>query len=234
MFATKSILAISVIAALAACGGGGGGGDTAVAPVATVKTFDLKSTYVNYLQSSSSRTFSLVGNSSGVAVTGSGSVTIGSLQSSTFAGVPALSKTLTLSGTVSGNGQTVPYSASQQGYYDTNYTPLGSSSGAYSVVTSLSALPTAAKINDAGSFLTLTSYPSSAKAYVTGTSTTSYSLSADTENSAVLKLFTTEKNSTGSVISNSSASYRVTTTNSITPLGETFLQGTTSLTITYN
>jgi hypothetical protein len=204
MFA-KSLLTIGVVALISACGGGGGG-DAPAAPVATAKTFDLKSTYANYLQSSSARTFRLTGTSSGIAITGSGNVTIGSLQSTTFAGVSALSKTLTLSGSLGVNGQTVPYSTSQQAYYDTNYTPLGSSAGVYSVVTSFSALPTAARINDAGSFLTMTSYPSSAKAFVTGTQSTSYSLAADTDNSAILTLFVTDRDSSGGIVSNSSAS----------------------------
>lgn len=232
MYFGKTLLALSVTAALTACGGGGGG--TTAAPVATTKTFDLKSTYVNYLQSSAARTFSITGKSSGIDVTGGGNVTIGSLQNTTFGGVPALSKTLTLSGSFRGNGTTVPYGFSSQSIFDSNYTPLGGLGGAYSVASNYTALPTAAKINDAGSVLTMTNYPSSAKAYVTGTSTVSYSLSADSENSALMTLFTTDKNSAGTVISTSTATYKVTTTNSITALGETFLSGTTSLTITYN
>lgn len=233
MFFGKTLLALSVTAALTACGGGGGGTTAPSAPVATTKTFDLKSTYANYLQSSSARTFTIIGKSSGVDVSGNGNVTIGLLQNSTFGGVAALAKTTTLSGSLSGNGTTIPYGSSAQSFYDTNYNPLGSISSVYSVVSNYTALPTAAKINDAGSLLTMTNYPSSAKPYISGTSSVSYSLSADSESSALMTLFTTEKNTAGTVTGTSTATFRVTTTNNITALGETYLSGTTSFTITY-
>jgi hypothetical protein len=79
-----SILLTSL--ALVACGGGGGT-PTASAPVASVDTFQLKTAFVNYVSDSRSLPFTIAGTSSGVSVTGNGTVTQSTLTNSTFEGL---------------------------------------------------------------------------------------------------------------------------------------------------
>ena len=229
---TVATLACCGVLSLTACGGGG---ESAVAtpPVATTKTFDLKTTYANFLQTTVTRTFTLTGSASGLAVTGSGSTTLGALQAATFLGSPALVRTQTMTASLSANGQTIPFGTSGQSYYDSNYNPLGATGVNFSVVESRISLPTAAKINDTGVWMTMTNYPGSNKEYVKGTTTVSYSLGADSDTSAILTLINSEKSASGQALSSTVATYRITTSNSVTPLTESLQSAEGLLSLTY-
>lgn len=219
---------------LVACGGGGGGGGGVVTPVATAQTFNLKTSYANYLQSSSSKNISIAGTTSGINVTGTGTVTTGSLQTSTFQGSNALLKTTSVTSTISGNGKTVPFGFSVQSYYDSNYNYLGFSGAYFLVVNSFSVLPTAAKINDTGTLVSLSSYPSSQfTTFANGTTTITYSLTADTETSAIFTLINVKKDTFGAIISTDTERLRITTTNAVTPLSESFFSSDGTMTVTY-
>lgn len=230
---TFSTLACCGVLTLTACGGGGGDSAVATPLVVTTKTFDLKTTYANYLQTTVSRAFTLTGSVNGMTVTGSGNTTLGALQASTFLGAPALVRTQTLTANLSANGQTIPFGDSSQSYYDSNYNPLGASGVNFSVVDSRISLPTAAKINDAGVWMTMTNYPSSNKEYVKGSTTTSYSLGADSDSTAILTLIASEKSVSGQTLSSSVATYRISTSNSVTPLTESTQSAEGSLSLTY-
>lgn len=215
---------------LAACGGGGGDSS----PIATTKTFDLKATYANYLNSSYAYKISISGTVSGVSVAGSGNVTLGKLQSTQFEGNAALMKSSVITGTITADGRSIPYSGSSQGYYDSNYNPIGSSSDTYSVVNSSIAMPTAAKINDTGLWITLTNYSSSAKLYIIGSRSVSYALSSDTESTAILTLIYTDKDTSGNITSTISDKYRISITNSVTPLSESLSSPSSSVLLTFS
>jgi hypothetical protein len=229
MFKTTKLLALCLSAVLTACGGGGGGST----PVASVQAFNLKATYVNDMQSTSSKNFTISGTINGIAASGSGTVTSGALQSSTFEGTSALVQTTTVTGTVIANGQNIPYGSASQAYYDSNYNYLGANGSEYSVVTSFAALPTAARVNDTGVFVELVNYPSSLKSYSTGTTVISYSLTADTETSAILSLISTVKDNSGNIISTDTVRHRVTTSNVSTVLSEFYTATSQALTLTY-
>ncbi|MBP6718808.1 MAG: hypothetical protein KA173_08080 [Rhodoferax sp.] len=232
MFRTiTSTMACFGFVLLTACGGGGNNSTTT--PVASTKTFDLKTTYANFLQTTVSRGFSIAGSINGLSVTGGGTATLGALQASTFLGSPALVRTQTITGNISANGQTVPYGASSQAYYDSNYNPLGSSNTGFSVVESRTSLPTAAKINDAGIWMKMTNYPSSAKAFITGSTTVSYSIGADSESTALLTLITTEQDTSGKHVSSITSTYRISSNNSVIPIAESNLSTGISVTLTY-
>lgn len=214
---------------LVACGGGGGDSS----PVATTKTFDLKATYATYLNSSYAYKISISGIVSGVPVAGSGNLTVGTLQSTQFEGKPALMKTSVITGTINAGGNSIPYSGSSQGYYDSNYNPVGTSGDNYSVVGNYIAMPTAAKVNDTGVWMTSVNYSSSAKLYPTGTRSVSYALSADTETTAILTLVYTDKDTSGNIISTITDKLRISVTNSVTPLSEALFTASTSVLFTF-
>lgn len=215
---------------LAACGGGGGDSS----PVASAKTFDLKAIYATYLNNSYAYKISISGTVSGVSVAGSGNVTLGKLQSTQFEGNAALMKTSVITGTITADGRSIPYSGSSQGYYDSNYNPIGTSSDTYSVVNSSTAMPTAAKINDAGLWMILKNYSSSAKSYSIGSRSVSYALGADTESTAILTLIYTDKDTSGNITSTVSDKYRVSVTNSVVPLSESLSSPSSSVLFTFN
>ena len=105
----KFLTAAAVLSFLSACGGGGGG---TTAPVASTESFPLMTVYRNTLTTSSSNTYTISGTTSGVALTGSGTVTYGNLSAGTFEGLSALQRTTTATGSIVGNGQTIPLSTS--------------------------------------------------------------------------------------------------------------------------
>ena len=114
-------LAAIGVATLTACGGGGGSTPAAV----STSDYQLRQAWVNYMTLSGTQRFTVSGTLSGVAVSGSGSETDGSLVAATFEGRSALSKTIVVTGSLSGGGQTIPYGSSGVGYVDSNYMPLG-------------------------------------------------------------------------------------------------------------
>lgn len=228
-----SMLACCCALTLTACGGGGGDSAVATPLVATTKTFDLKATYANHLQTTVSRPFTVTGTVNGLAVTGSGTITQGALQASTFLGAPALIRTQTLTASLIANGQAIPLGTSAQTYFDSNYNPIGATGTSFSVVSSQISLPTAAKINDAGVWMTMTNYPSSNKEYVKGSTTTSYSLGAESESTAILTLIASEKSASGQTLSSTVETFRITTGNSVTALTESTQSAEGNLSLTY-
>ena len=224
-------LILTSVFGITGCGGGGGGGDSG--PVTSTETFQLKTAYINSLTTASSKPFSISGTSSGISVSGSGTVTESSLTSAVFEGVSCNQQVMTVTGNVSGSGTTVPFGGTQTTYYDSNYNYLGSSSDDYTVVIGTMSLPQTAKVNDTGVVFTETIYPSSAKAYSTGTNTFSYTLEPDTATTALLKLILTEKNTSGTVVSTSIKVSRITPAGASTDLYETTVEDSISLKITY-
>lgn len=226
------IPALAALFALSACGGGGGGGS--IGPVTSTETFQLRTAWVNYVTDSRSMPFSLSGTISGVNVTGSGTVTQGSLSSTTFESQSALQKTTTVTGSISANGSTIPLSTSSTNYVDTSYNPLGSNDGTdYTVVNNGAAIPTTGRVNDTGTWYSSVRYTSSAKTTRRGTDAVSFVLEPDTASTALLKIINIERDTSNTVTSTSTVTFRMTPGGSLTRLSESTLQGTTSLNITY-
>jgi len=231
----KTLTAVSALALMTACGGGGGGGGGgAAAPVASTDTFPLMTVYTNSLTTSSSNNFTISGTVSGVAVTGSGTVTFGNLSAGTFEGVAAQQRTTTATGSIVVNGTTVPLNSSSIDWVDSNYVPKGESGGTdYIVVTGTPTIPTAARVNDTGTLYTANRYSNSTKSVLRGTETVTYVLEADTATTALLKLIITEKDNSNTTTSTSSTQFRITPAGAFTRVKETLVEGTTNLTITY-
>ena len=221
----------SVLAVLAACGGGGGGGSTA--PVTSTETFQLRTAYVNYLTDTRSLPFALTGTVSNVSVSGGGSLTQGSMSSTTFEGQAAQAKVTTVTGTVRGNGQSVSLASTTTAYVDSNYNPLGFSGSEYEVVTSSAPIPATARVNDTAVWYVTDRYTSSGKTSRVGTTTSTFVLEPDTASTALLKIIEVERNTSNTVTSTSTITFRMTPAGALTRLSETVLEGTTSLTVTY-
>ena len=227
-----TIAAVGALALMTACGGGGGGG--AAALVASTDTFPLMTVYTNTLTSSSSNNYTISGTVSGVAVTGSGTVTFGNLSAGTFEGAAAQQRTTTATGSIVVNGTTVPLNSSSTDWFDSNYVPKGESGGTdYVVVTGTPTIPTTVRVNDTGTLYTANRYADSTKSVLSGTSSVTYVVEADTASTALLKLIIEEKNNSNATTSTSSAQVRITPAGAFTRVKETYLEGSSTLTITY-
>lgn len=217
---------------LAACGGGGGGGSR-ITPVPSTETFQLRTAWVNYLTDTRSLPFTVSGTSSGIPITGSGTLTQGSLSAAVFEGVSAMQKVSTATGSISGNGITVPLSTSIIEYVEGNYYPLGSSGDEYTVVNGTATIPQTAMVNDTGTLFTENRYQTSVKAALLGTNTMTYVVQADSATTALLKLIEVEKSTAGTTTGTTTITYRMTPSGGLTRLSEVFTDATDALTITY-
>lgn len=227
----KSLAAVSALALMTACGGGGGGG--AAAPVASTDTFPLTTILANSLQSSSN-TFTISGTSSGAAITGSGTVTRGSLSAGTFESLAAQQRTTTITGSFTVNGSSYALNSSATDWFDSNNVPVGESGGTdYVVVTGTPTIPATVRVNDTGTLYTANRYSNSTKSVLRGTETVTYVVEADTASTALLTLIVTEKDNSNTTTSTSSTQVRITPAGALTRIKETSLEGSTSLIITY-
>lgn len=221
---------VAALTILSACGGGGGGSSS---PATSTETFQLRTAYVSYITDSRSLPFTLTGVASGINVTGSGTVTQGSLSSSTFEGQPALAKTTSMTGSFTGNGQTVSLANSVVSYVDSNYNPLGFSGSEYEVVSSLTSIPATARVNDTGVLYSSIRYTTSSKTVRNGTATATFVLEPDTSNTALLKIIEIERNGSGTTTSTSTTTFRMTPAGALTRLSESVVEGSSSLNISY-
>jgi hypothetical protein len=216
---------------LAACGGGGGG--SSFTPVTSTETFQLRTAWVNYLTDSRSLPFTVSGTSSGIRITGSGTLTQGGLSAGVFEGVSAIQKTSVVTGSITGNGTTLPLSTSITEFVDSNYYPLGSSGDEYTVVNGTATIPQTAMVNDTGTLFTENRYQTSAKAALLGTNTMTYIVEPDSATTALLKLIEVEKSTAGTTTGTTTITYRMTPSGGLTRLSEVYSDSTDTLTITY-
>jgi hypothetical protein len=175
----------------------------------------------------------MTGTVSGASLTGSGTVTQGTLTSTTFESAAALQKTTTATGSLTVNGNTVPLSTSTTNYVDSNYSPLGSNGTDYAVVSNSVTIPTTARVNDTGTWYSTVRYSSSAKTTRRGTATVSFVLEPDTASTALLKIIDVERNTTNTVTSTSTVTFRMTPAGGLTRISESAVEGTTTLIATY-
>ena len=215
------------ISTLASCGGGGGGG------AVSTNDYPLRQAWVNYMSMSATQRFAVSGTINGVAVSGSGTNTAGSLVAATFEGKSALKKTTVITGTLNVAGLSGPYGSSEDAYLDSNYMPLGLWGGDYVVVTSAATIPQAVKVNDTGALYTANRYPTSQKAYLTGSLTVSYAVQPDAADTALLKVIATAKTTAGSTYSTDILTFRMTSSGALTLLSEQYQDSVGILNITY-
>jgi len=222
---------LSLLFALSACGGGSN--PTSTGSIASTETFQFRTAFDNYVKETRSLPFTLTGISSGYNVTGSGTATFGALTRASFESQAAQQKTVTVTGSMTVNGVTVPLSSSSTSFVDFNYNPLGTIGDNYVVVTNGTTIPTTAKVNDTGILYSTTLYSSSTKAVRRGTETVAYALEPDTASTALLKIIVTERDTNNTQTSIATITFKITTAGALTRISETYVEGTTSLTFTY-
>jgi hypothetical protein len=187
------VLTLAAAAFLAACGGGGGGGG---GPVAAPVTFNLDAAVANALVTGFATGTLTATDTSGNTYTAS--ETVQPAADGTFEGtILKQSKntvTATKNGAFAGN-------ATSNGFFSVNpLTIKGSthSDGTYAVASQQTALPTAATVGQTGAFYNSTNYASSSKTSVVSTAVATWSLEADTANTAFACINTSTSFSNGS------------------------------------
>jgi hypothetical protein len=217
----------SIVALLVACGGGGGSSGGAApsgsGTVTSASAFDVHSGYQARISAGASDNYTVTGSCAGTAT-----ITNGATAPATFEGVSALSASQTATVTFTNCSPSVS-TASGTNYYDSSDALLGTvvlnpvsqatiEYARWSATTTPAPLPTAAKVGDAGTLTTLTTYSDSTKTTVTGQRIFSYSLEADTASTAILNLVQKTYDASNTLLITQQSRYRVAANGSLTVL----------------
>ena len=253
---TRLIVALGFTALLGACGGGDGSNGTngtngtngvagaATVPAATVpatasSSFQVKSALVNYFLDTKTLTYTVqeVDSPLGVvAITfsGTGTLTQSSVSSATFEGVSGFQKTTNTNESIQMGANTtkVPRSSTSTGYTDSNYVPIGSSNDVYAVVTGAVTIPQTGVVGDKGPLYTENYYSSNAKSPLLGTTEYTFAIEPDTAPTALLKLTQVKKDTSGTPLSTSTTTFRMTLAGGLTRLSDTTVSSTISGSLT--
>jgi hypothetical protein len=213
---SHAFFSIALISLLSACGGGGGGGGDDNHPSTPASAvFPIAQAYANQLINGFSNNVKITGKVSGHSFTGSGIISVSPATAGAFENQTGLlANIVSINGTVTVSGTTESISSSVTSYSDSNYLPLGSidaDDGTYSVVTSSSALPTAAHVNDTGSVSSATTYTDSTKATVVGFTVSTFVVDSGTETSVIFHLIDKHYDGSNALVETVDERYRVTT-----------------------
>ncbi len=232
-----SVLLSSVL--LVACGGGGGGG-----PVASTSTFQLKQAYTNDFNNTAPYNFSVSGvitvNGISGSLSGSGSVTQSPVSSTTFEGVPAQQKSKTVAGTITVTAGGIPASSALPTTIGTTFLSPGfdlvgfTSVGAYSVAAAPVTTPVTGRVGNSGTIGTFNTYASIARGLLLSTTVFTWTLSADTADTALFTLTQTVRNSSNAVLATQDEVFRVTPAGGATRISaSSVVSGLGTLTFNY-
>ena len=176
---------------------------------------------------------SVYDESEGFSVTGGGSVTTGELAAGTFEGSPAQVRTTNSEFILNVLGTEVPFSTNSLSYYDANNRFLGGDGEGYEVVDAYYDLPTEASSGDTGLIYQSTLYTDSSKAIVEGKNTVTYTTALDSDNTLTLTVISVTRDLSGETLQTITRRWRVFADTSVVRLGETLLDSSVFLTITY-
>ena len=237
-----SLLLFSLL--LAACGGGGGGGYAG--PVASTSTFQLKQAYANNFNQTASQTWTASGtaivNGVTVQISGNGLTTQSAVTNTFYDGAPAQQKSQTASGTLVvtdlGQSSSFPFPTTTVTLYvNQAFDPVGSSTGGlFTFATGPAAIPFTARVGDAGHIGTFETYGFQGQPVgpVLGRTSFSYSVEADTANTAILRISQTGTDAAGVVQITQFEIFQITPEGSIVRLaGSATVVGQSSATFTY-
>ena len=193
-FALVGILAFAV----SACGGGGGGGTSFTPPPPA--TYDLQAAHKSMVSAGFTASVTLSGsanvNGSAVPFTGTGTLTYAPGVSATFNSVAASSQTQSISGTVTAQGQSGPYSTSVNDFFassDGAFLGESSSGGEYDVVQTPMAFPNSVVGGSSGSIGTVSRYTDNTMSVSLGTTQVTYAVTAATQTNGPLTVKVTNK-----------------------------------------
>ena len=207
---------------LAACGGGGGGDSGSNPPVTT---FSLQSAFRAYTLAGATVNYSITGTCTGTAT-----ITDAAAVVSSFEGVSgySVSEAITFTFTTC-----TPASSAATGttYYDSNFTPLGSSVPGEEYAkfqTALPPLPTSVSVGDTAQYGTLILYTDSTKTTTTGTRLLSYVVESDTSSSAIVNLISRGYDTSNRLLYTQQSRYRISAAGMLSPVSIDIQYSTTS------
>ena len=222
-FTFSSIIASVTIGLLSGCGGGGG--DSVTTPATT--NFPLLSGYKARIAAGSTDNFTISGTCAGTATFTSGAATAGTFQSVVGYAVVQTATVNFTNCTPSSNAVT------GTGYYDLNYSPLGSQvpGTEFTKYASLPpAIPSSVKVGDTAAYATLNVYTNSTMATATGQRFISYVIEADSANTAIVNLITKSYNTAGQLLYTQQSRYRIAADGLLTNVSIDIQYSTTSST----
>lgn len=173
---------------LVGCGGGGGSSNS------RSDTFPVKQAFRDLNKDGSTSNFTVTGTINGVSVTGSGSYISSAAVAGTFEGSSAFVVSNTLSGSITGNGNTLQLNYSSSSYFDTNYNPIGFEDDESYSTSTIEEWPVTVKAGDSGDLGIQTNYTDDSKSIMTGTIESSYAVTAGSLGSVTIKITKLEYN----------------------------------------
>jgi hypothetical protein len=222
---------------LVACGGGGGGGDSSppvtVGPVISMLSFPFKSAYTAMVQSGYTKNYTVSGDCSGTAVDSwaPAVAATGAAASVFFPGASfAVQQTLQINVP---NCPALSATATATGYYDSNYTPLGSETSAtyrvYATTTTAttiaSSIPSTVVVGVVGTMGTASDFNKSPFGQL-GTTVVSYVVVPETASTAVVNLTYKSYDNANTLYKAQQDRYRIGMTGALVPLSIDFVQQT--------
>ncbi|MGA7178318.1 MAG: hypothetical protein WBX11_01840 [Thiobacillaceae bacterium] len=225
-------LVTTLYLSLLACGGGGGGGGSG--PVASTDSFPAATALQNQTVNGYVQSFTVTGTQtvSGTTynVSGTGTITVLAASSSSFEGQAALLNDETVSGTLTVNGASAPFSTTTQVYSTPGYAPFGlvvlsppnqPSAAEYCVMQGTPIIPTTVKVGDSGAIGTYNCWSDSFKTTPIGTGQLSYVVEADTAHTAIVNLTEKDYDSTSTLTLTDQRRWRIDTNGNLTWVSET-------------
>lgn len=177
-----------LILLLVGCGGGGGGSGS------RTETFPVKQAFRDFFKDGSTSNFVVSGTINGVSVTGSGTYSSTVATTGTFEGSSAFVVSNTLTGSITGSGNTQQLDYSSTSYFDTNYNPIGFEDDESYSTSTVEEWPVTVKAGDSGDLGIQTNYTDNSKSIMTGTVESSYSVTAGSLDSVTIKITKLEFN----------------------------------------
>ena len=212
----KMKLAMLAIATFTFAGCGGGGSSGSSEPTATTypALAAMESAYTNGMQTTLNVTGTANNGTTSYPVTGALTFTLGKVTNSTFNGSSALQSTGSITGSLTLNGQNVPFNSSSLGYLNAQYVPIGSSTtGSYCVSTAIGSYPANATAGQTGELTTFACYTDSTKSVSTGGQKQSYVTTAGSAfNTLDIKVLSSIYDSSNKVTASGSTTYTITST----------------------
>ena len=232
----RMTILLPLIATLSACGGGGGSSTVGPGP----STYDLAAGVSGLVTKGMKANLAISGTLtiSGVVtpITGTGTLALTAAASGMFNGASALSQSETVSGTVTGGGQTSPYSASVVGYYaSSTFAFLGETSAQeYDVAPAPITYPTSVMAGSSGVLGTVSRYTDSTLGVALGTAQMSYAIKAPVNTSSPATVEFTDKiyDTKSALVETDVTDYSLTTANAMLLVSASVQVGTQLLTFT--
>ena len=219
---TLLVIAVSTIS-LVGCGGGGSSTSSGAAAITT--NFPLLAAYKSRVNSGATDNFVVSGTCAGNATQISSAAT-----ASTFEGVAGFSAGQTFTANFS-NCTPASSAATQTGYYDSSYAPLGSviPNTEYTKYQALpQPIPTTVKIGDTAVLATLDVYTSSTKVTKTGQRVISYVVEQDTATSVFVTIIARAFNTSNQLLFTQQSKYRLSDGGALTVVSIDVQYSTTS------